>query len=295
MTNVIAGALLVAPCSSLFDGFRLLLVCLASFCLYSAGMALNDYADRERDLGRPEKRGRPFPSGQVAPGRGLAIVGVLFFLGWILAFSGGGWRSAAVATFLIGSVATYDLIAKRYGFLGAVAMGVCRGGNVVLGAQVLGSGPNEEGSFGFVSIGEIVIPPHGWILLGFVVLLTGVSLFEEERQHRGVFGILGLGMALVALFPFGLSILDSESFSLGWAFLSFVTLGFLAVRLAARVGSAFREMSSERVEAVVRAGVLGVPLLDAGALLAFGDWTGVPFILLLFFLARRVGRRLAVT
>src|SRR3954452_3127979 len=37
----------------------------ASSCLYLAGMALNDYADREVDA--LERPGRPIPSGRVSP------------------------------------------------------------------------------------------------------------------------------------------------------------------------------------------------------------------------------------
>ena len=39
----------------------------ASSCLYLAGMALNDYADREVDA--VERPGRPIPSGRVSPRR----------------------------------------------------------------------------------------------------------------------------------------------------------------------------------------------------------------------------------
>ena len=38
----------------------------ASSCLYLAGMALNDYADRDVDA--VERPGRPIPSGRVTPG-----------------------------------------------------------------------------------------------------------------------------------------------------------------------------------------------------------------------------------
>ncbi|MEV4021174.1 UbiA family prenyltransferase, partial [Nonomuraea angiospora] len=43
----------------------------SSVCLYWAGMALNDYADRALDaVERPE---RPIPSGRVRPGAALAL------------------------------------------------------------------------------------------------------------------------------------------------------------------------------------------------------------------------------
>ncbi|MBU3871709.1 UbiA family prenyltransferase, partial [Streptomyces sp. 4503] len=45
-----------------------LAVC-ASLCLYEAGMALNDWADR--DIDAVERPGRPLPSGRIAPGAAL--------------------------------------------------------------------------------------------------------------------------------------------------------------------------------------------------------------------------------
>ena len=47
----------------------------ASSCLYLAGMALNDYADREVDA--VERPGRPIPSGRVTPGFALGLAGGL--------------------------------------------------------------------------------------------------------------------------------------------------------------------------------------------------------------------------
>ena len=43
----------------------------SSSCLYLAGMALNDYADREVDA--VERPGRPIPSGRVSPGFALGV------------------------------------------------------------------------------------------------------------------------------------------------------------------------------------------------------------------------------
>lgn len=55
----------------------------ASLCLYEAGMALNDWADRAEDaVDRPH---RPIPSGRIAPGAALAAAGALTAAGLGLA------------------------------------------------------------------------------------------------------------------------------------------------------------------------------------------------------------------
>ncbi|MCF3964273.1 UbiA family prenyltransferase, partial [Streptomyces fuscigenes] len=55
----------------------------SSLCLYEAGMALNDWADREEDAA--ERPGRPIPSGRIGPGAALAAAGVLTAAGLALA------------------------------------------------------------------------------------------------------------------------------------------------------------------------------------------------------------------
>ncbi|MGW7712671.1 UbiA family prenyltransferase, partial [Streptomyces sp. NPDC054771] len=64
----------------------------ASLCLYEAGMALNDWADRDEDaIDRPH---RPIPSGRIAPGAALAAAGALTAAGGGVA-GGGGRRAGA--------------------------------------------------------------------------------------------------------------------------------------------------------------------------------------------------------
>lgn len=55
----------------------------ASLCLYEAGMALNDWADRDEDaVDRPH---RPIPSGRISPAAALGAAGVLTATGLALA------------------------------------------------------------------------------------------------------------------------------------------------------------------------------------------------------------------
>jgi hypothetical protein len=104
----------------------------ASVCLYWAGMAANDWADRELDAKeRPE---RPIPSGRVAPGTAVGLAAGLTAAGVALAGLTGGRKALAVALPLAGAVWAYDTKLKNTA-AGPAAMAACRGLDVLLGAS----------------------------------------------------------------------------------------------------------------------------------------------------------------
>ncbi|WP_314225469.1 SCO3242 family prenyltransferase [Streptomyces zaehneri] len=108
----------------------------ASLCLYEAGMALNDWADRDEDAA--ERPHRPVPSGRIAPGQALAAAAVLTGAGLGLGFAAGrptGWCATALA----GTVWAYDLRLKHTA-AGPAAMASARGLDLLMGA-VATAGP----------------------------------------------------------------------------------------------------------------------------------------------------------
>ena len=109
----------------------------ASVCLYWAGMAANDWADRELDaVERPE---RPIPSGRVRAGPRSALAAGLTAAGLGLAALAGGRRALAVAVPLAGAVWAYDL-GRRTPPPGRPRWPPCRGLDVLLGAAPAGRG-----------------------------------------------------------------------------------------------------------------------------------------------------------
>jgi 4-hydroxybenzoate polyprenyltransferase len=104
----------------------------ASVLLYWAGMAANDWADRELDaIERPE---RPIPSGRVSPAAAFGLSAGLTAAGLAVAGLAGGRRALAVAVPLAGAVWAYDLAAKNTA-AGPAVMAACRGLDVLLGAS----------------------------------------------------------------------------------------------------------------------------------------------------------------
>ncbi|MFF8960643.1 SCO3242 family prenyltransferase [Streptomyces sp. NPDC014894] len=102
----------------------------ASLCLYEAGMALNDWADRAEDaVDRPH---RPIPSGRVTPAAALTAATLLTAAGLALA-SRAGRPALATATALTITVWSYDLRLKHTA-AGPAAMGAARTLDLLLGA-----------------------------------------------------------------------------------------------------------------------------------------------------------------
>jgi hypothetical protein len=110
----------------------------ASVCLYWAGMAANDWADRDLDaVERPE---RPIPSGRVRPATALGLAAGLTAAGVALAAASGGRRSLVVAVPLAAAIWAYDLRAKNTA-AGPAVMAACRALDVLLGATTPGARP----------------------------------------------------------------------------------------------------------------------------------------------------------
>ncbi|QPM20583.1 UbiA family prenyltransferase [Streptomyces clavuligerus] len=101
-----------------------------SLCLYTAGMALNDWADHAEDAQeRPE---RPLPSGRVTPRAALAAATALTATGLALA-ARAGRPALALATALATTVWAYDLRLKHTP-AGPAAMAAARALDLLLGA-----------------------------------------------------------------------------------------------------------------------------------------------------------------
>ena len=132
--DVVAGVLLGAGAWP--PGAAPFLLVLASSCVFHGGMALNDWADREEDARtRPD---RPLPSGQLTPGFALRLAVALLLGGGLLALAVEPLAGSLLFS-VAGVAALYDL-RWRGPWLGPVALGVCRAGNlgagVALGASL---------------------------------------------------------------------------------------------------------------------------------------------------------------
>lgn len=128
--TVPGDALTGAAATGVRPNSRTLLAIGSSVCLYEAGMALNDWADREEDAA--ERPHRPLPSGRIRPASALTAACALTVAGLALA-ARAGRPALTVATPLAATVWAYDL-ALKHTPAGPVAMAAARGLDLLLGA-----------------------------------------------------------------------------------------------------------------------------------------------------------------
>ncbi|MEU9528113.1 SCO3242 family prenyltransferase [Streptomyces sp. NPDC048210] len=167
----------------------------ASLCLYEAGMALNDWADREEDaVDRPH---RPIPSGRVAPGAALAAAGALTAAGLALA-ARAGRPALAVASGLAATVWAYDLRLKHTR-LGPAAMASARALDLLLGATATaGAASAAPGPAGAHPPSAAL--PAALALGAHTYAVTAVSRHEVQGGSTAaplaaLAGVAGLGAA----------------------------------------------------------------------------------------------------
>ena len=249
----------------------------SSTCLYWAGMALNDWADRAVDAEeRPE---RPIPSGRVRPEFALGMAGTLTAAGLALA-SAGGRRALRVAVPLAAVVWTYDLRAKSTP-AGPAVMAAARGLDVLVGAG------GSSGAW-----------PAAATVAAHTAVVTGLSRVETtggaraERAARGALAGTGAVTGLAAVVGLGPG--KPAPRAAGRLVGSALLAGY-ATELGRAQLAAARDPRAATVQRAVGAGVLGLILLEAGLLAGAGAVRLGCGLAALWPLARQLGRRVSPT
>lgn len=243
----------------------------SSMAFYWAGMALNDWADRDLDaVERPE---RPIPSGRVSPRTALATGGALTAAGLALARVGGGRRALRVAAPLAAAVWAYDTTLKGTA-LGPLGMSVCRGLDVLLGAggrwraalpAATALGVHTLGVTA-LSGGEVhgSSPSTAGAALAGTAVSTGLAVTGRSRRRSHRLAALGFGA------------------------------GYAATVGAAQYG-AVDSPTASRVRAATAAGIHGMVPLQASLAARHGSVRAAALLAGALPLARRLARKVSPT
>ncbi|WP_244871345.1 SCO3242 family prenyltransferase [Catellatospora sp. IY07-71] len=244
----------------------------ASVCLYWAGMAANDWADRELDaVERPE---RPIPSGRISPRAALGLAAGLTAAGVGLAAWTGGRRGLATAVPLAAMVWAYDVKAKNTA-AGPAAMAACRGLDVLLGAS--------SGRVAKAVPAALTVAAHTYTV-------TELS----RREVSGADARLPLatltGTVAVAATAAGLSTRRGPR-----AWLPAALAGWYVSHYGRAQARAAAEPSAARVREAVGSGITGLPTLQGTLAARHGSGLAGLALAAAAPLARRLVRRISAT
>ncbi|WP_017317597.1 UbiA-like protein EboC [Mastigocladopsis repens] len=267
-----ASGCAVSPSTSNLIPLAWLLI--ASTGLYGGGIIFNDVFDAELDaVERPE---RPIPSGR-ASRMGASILGSLLLSTGILAASQVTWLSATLACGIAAAAILYDAYSKHHPIFGPLNMGVCRGGNLLLGVSAISP---MVSNYWFLALIPIV----------YIAAITTLSRGEVHGGHgsTGITALLLIGIVLAGLL--GLGLLKSYHLFLA---LPFVVL--LAARVLLPFLKALGEPTPEKIRIAVRAGVLSLIVLDATIAAGFASLPYGLLVLSLLPISMALSQIFAVT
>lgn len=256
------------------SGRRTAALAASSACLYWAGMALNDYADRDVDA--LERPGRPIPSGRVSPRLALRLAGGLTATGLGLAGLAGGWRTVAVAGPLAATVWAYDLKLKNTA-AGPAAMATARTCDVLLGAgagRLRPAGPAAltlwTHTFTVTTLSRSEVTGAGRRLpLATLAATSGVTAVTALRGLRN----------------------DNPRVKAATA----IPLAAYAVTFGRAQAEAVAYPSAHRLQRAVGAGIVGMMPLQAALTAGAGAPRVAAAVLAAFPLARLLSRRVSPT
>jgi hypothetical protein len=247
---------------------------LAGCCLYLAGMALNDWADRDVDA--VERPGRPIPSGAVSPAFALSLAGALAATGVAVAGLGGGAGALRAAVPLAGTVWAYDVALKTTPAAPA-AMAAARGLDVLLGAS-----PTARAA----------AVPAG-LVAAHTLALTRVSVDEVDGEAGRAAAQAGVVTAAVAVIGAVLALRSSAGPAR--TALSCALLSGYAASVGRADADAARRPSPATAQRAVGTGVLGLLLLQAGLHATRGPVGVTAALAAAWPVARQLARRRGVT
>ena len=247
---------------------------LATTGLYGGGVVFNDVFDASLDAEeRPE---RPIPSGRASQNGAIGLGSVLLIVG-VLAAAQVSLTSAVIATGVAGFALLYDAWGKHQAAIGPLNMGLCRGGNLLLGVSA-------------VPASVIDRPFLALIPIFYIAAITAISHGEVHggKSGTGAIALLLLGVVLGGLL------------ALNWlpdyTLLVAAPFWFLfAVRVLPAFIRATRDPSVQAVRTAVKTGVLSLILLDATMAAGFAGVIDGLLVLSLLPLSMLLAQLFAVT
>ncbi|MEO6685897.1 MAG: UbiA-like protein EboC [Dyadobacter sp.] len=270
IADILAG---MAIAQFTFSSFNPALLVVSTLGLYGGGVVMNDVFDAKLDaIERPE---RPIPSGKVPLRSATALGLTLLFIGIIAAFFF-SVQSGMIAVVVAALTVLYNRFAKHHVFFGPLAMGMCRGGNLLLGMSVL---PESFQQWSFVAL----LP---------IAYIAAITLISQDEVHGGKRRTLYIAVFLYLVVLTAQLLIADRQGNMLFA-LPFVLLH--AWLIGRPLYNAIQNPIGPLIGKAVKAGVLSLIVMNASWCMAFGLWPVALAVLALLPLSILLARVFAVT
>jgi 4-hydroxybenzoate polyprenyltransferase len=246
---------------------------LSTVGLYGGGVVLNDVFDAKLDaVERPE---RPIPSGKV-PLQSAAFMGISLLVLGIISAGLFSLLSVEIAIAVALLAVLYNRFAKHSALFGPLTMGLCRGGNLLLGMSAINTS----------------LPEWGWLALVPIAYIGAITLISQDEVHGGKRRSLYIAASLYTSVH-AIQFLVAVNQENGSMALLLIALHALLVGLP--LWKALQNPIAPNIGKAVKAGVLSLIVMDAAWCIAFGNWPVALGVLLLLPLSILLARAFAVT
>ena len=278
ISDIIAGVaiagFLILPAGDFNAWPAIALLMLSTIGLYGGGIVFNDIFDYKADaITRPE---RILPRGLVTM-REAKVLGGLLLTGGICAATAVSQQSGIIAAIVAALALSYDKISKHYPVIGPLNMGMCRGGNLMLGMSI-----HKDFALQHWYIGIIPII--------FIAAITLTALKETAGRNKTTIMLAMVLDALVVILfgvigrTSGLDIMIALPFLLLWYGMNFIAKY-----------RAYRENQPALIQKAVKTGVLSLIFLNASYVAGSAGWMYALPVLLLLPLCILLAKKFAVT
>ncbi|WP_165940036.1 UbiA-like protein EboC [Dyadobacter psychrotolerans] len=270
VADILAG---MAIAQFTFSDFSPIPLIISTLGLYGGGVVMNDVFDAKLDsIERPE---RPIPSGKV-PLRSAAMMGISLLFFGILAAASYSFISGLIAITVALLTVIYNRFAKHHTILGPVTMGMCRGGNLILGMSVF---PESIEKWGFIAL----LP---------IAYIGAITLISQDEVHGGKRRTLYIAAILYLIVLIAQLIVSQKQGNL------LLTVPFVLLHawlIGRPLWNAIQNPVGPMIGKAVKAGVISLIVMNASWCMAFGLWPLALAVLILLPVSMLLAKAFAVT
>lgn len=245
VADILAG---MAIAQFTFADFSPIYLVVSTLGLYGGGVVLNDVFDAKLDaVERPE---RPIPSGRVTL-RSAALLGITLLLIGIVSAACYSQLSGLVALVVALLTLLYNRAAKHHVFFGPLVMGMCRGGNLILGMTVV---PISLEKWGFIAL----IP---------ILYIAAITLISQDEVHGGKKRTLYIASLFYLIVLLAQIIIAAQN---GNLYLATACIALHASMIGKPLWEAIQNPVGPMIGKAVKAGVISLIVMNASWCIAFG-------------------------